>query len=767
MMDLAAIYDIAERGDESLLTEDERAQLPQRQRHEQSRFSDNLAETLGAQALADIATAVYDGYTADDASRQPWRAREKMGIRLLGISENTDAKQVFSGASAAVHPGLAEAIIQFQARAISELWPPEGPVKALVEGNQHNAEREMQAKRVADYLNWLCATKMPGGYQHHDRMLFRLPLTGSAFKKVYFDALAGCVVSRFVPAEEVIVPYGAVDIETAPRITHVLSVTGSDVARLIESGAYRDAKLGRTHYADEKTDLQDEMDAVSGVRPEVVDIESSGRYVFIEQSVRLTVPGDPPNSPYLVTMERESQTVFAVYRDWREQDERRKRRERFAHYYFLPGLDGFYGLGLLHVLGRLAEAQSGNLRALLDAATLANLRGGFRSADVKLPGGNRKDGLQIKPGEWLPVEATVEELQKLFVNIPYGEPSQTLFSLLGYLDELMRRVAGTTGELMGQETKSVPVGTTLARIEQGLKVQNSIQIRCHHAQTKELELLVQATADNLPDAAYCKDVLGIEPEAFSADFDGRVDVRPVSNPNAITATQRMVIAQAIADRAAQSPDLYDRREVEKRLLETMRVGDVDALLPDRAQIQRMGPIEENMALTMMQPVRSQPDQDHAAHVAVHHAWLSTLTDPAIKKRAEPAALAHIAEHYAWLHLIQMQQATGMQLPAGPMGLGQPSDPQTENAIALVAANAVQIMSQQQAMQPAPADPLTAQAADKAAAEIARKDALASAQIQRDDAQAIARLNRDVAQQEARLVAQFVSDQSKQTLGQIQ
>jgi len=768
-MGLAEISALSDAGNDFLLTEDERAQLPKKPLKPANSFNANLAESLDATALAKLAGDVYDGYIADDASRKAWREREKLGIQLLGLSDSNELTPAFEGGSEVIHPGLIEAIIQFQARAISELWPPEGPAKALVEGQAFNPQREMQAQRVAGYINWLCISRMPGGYQHHDRMLFRLPLSGSVFKKIAYDAIAGCLVSRFVPAEELVVPYGATDLETAPRVTHVISYTGHDVERLIESGVYRETSLSPCATDTQKTDLQPVIDSVSGSEPIDIEIESSGRYVFLEQSILATLPGDPPNSPYLVTIERDSQAVFAVYRDWRQKDQRRKRRARYTHYYFLPGLDGFYGTGLLHVLGKLAHALTGNLRALLDAGLLANLQGGFRAANVRLPGGKRDDGISIKPGEWQPLEATAEELQKLFFQVPYKEPSQTLLNLLTYLDELLRRVAGTTGELVGQETKNVPVGTTLARIEQGLKVQNAIHIRLHQAQAHELALLVQLTADTLPDAEYCRDVLSVEPAVFANEFDARVDVRPVSNPNAMTATQRIVIAQAIAERAAQAPDLYDRRAVEKRLLETMRADGVDELLPARSQVQRMGPVEENMALVMAQPVKSQPDQDHAAHIIVHQDWLHSLADQDLKKRVEAAAIAHIAEHHAWIYFLQMQQALGMPISAATLGSGQPTDPKTENMLARMSANAVQLMRDQQATAPDPAlmqqDHRANLESAKTAAEIRRKDALAASQIQMNETQLIARMNRDVAEQEARLAAQFVSDQAKTTLGQ--
>ena len=769
ILDLSTIYQLLDDGGDDVLTDEERALLPAIPAKD-SGFSANLAETLDETVLNQISMDVKDGFDADENSRADWREREKIGIRLLGVSEKSDRPLPFEGASAAIHPGLVEAIIQFQARAIAELWPAGGPAKAVVEGSGHDPRREQQAARVASYLNWLYCDRMPGGYQHHDRMLFRLPLSGSVFKKVSFDPMAGCVVSRFVPAEELVVPYGATDLDTCPRITHVLRYTGNDLRRLANSNVYREVNLDSLSQDDEPTDLQDELDSVTGTKPATQRINASARFVCLEQSVYLDIDGEPDNAPYLVTIEKNNGDVLAVYRDWRETDPQRQRRKRFIHYYLLPGLDGFYGLGFLHIVGRLADSMSGNLRALLDAALLANLRGGFRSADVRLPKGNRGDGISVTPGEWLPVEATTEELQKLFVQIPYGEPSQTLFNLLQYLDDLLRRVLSTTGELVGESTKNVPVGTTLARIEQGLKVQTAIQMRCHQAQAEELKLVVQTVADSLPDAAYCRDVLGVMPEQFAADFDEKVDVRPVSDPNAVTNTQRLIVAQALVDMAQQSGGLIDQHEAYQRLLEVMRVQDIDKLLMNPQQAERMGPVEENMALTLQKPVRSYPDQDHTAHLIVHQQWLESLTDAELKKRVEPAALAHAAEHIAWAYHLQMQQAMGMALPAAPMGQPAQLDPQQENQLAMMAAQAVQLMAQQQP--PAPIDPAAVQAASraeaeqaKAAADIRRKDAMAAATVQRDDAQAIARMNRDAAEQEARLVSKYLSQPAQQALEQ--
>ncbi len=783
MADLSAVLRLVDSGDEDLLTADESALLIHPQPVPDD-FGANLADSLPESVLTAIGRLVDDGYRADEASRKEWAEREKRAIRLLGISENDLFEPAFEGGSTAIFPGITEAMIQFQARAMAEVWPPEGPAKAFVEGQRLDPQREQQAQQVAGYLNWLYTDRMPGGYQQHDKMLFRLGLSGSCFKKVAFDALAGCVVSRFVPAEELVIPYGASDLETTPRITHILKYSGVDVERMMAKGAYRPVDLVDSSL-EQPTPLQPELDAIDGkTEPSAVSSTDLRRSVVkrnrfdralpmtcLEQSVFLDLDGEPENAPYLVTIERDSQKVLAVYRDWRKTDaETPKRRKRFVHYYFFPGLDGFYGIGFLHLLGRFAETQSGNLRALLDAAYLANLKGGFRSADVRLPKGNNKDGIRVKPGEWLQVNATADELQKLFVTIPYGEPSQTLFNLLSWMDDVMRRISGTTAELVGESAKNVPVGTTLARIEQGLKVQTEIQIRIHQAQAAELSLAVQVTADTFPDANYCRDVLGVEPAVFAAAFDARVDVRPVSNPNAITSTQRMVIAQALVEIADKAPDLIDRREAYKRLMEAMRVQDIDKLLLDQSQPPpRMGPVEENMALVMSKPVRSYPDQDHGAHLVVHQQWFETLDDNA-KQRVETTTIAHVAEHLAWQYYLQMQQAMGVNLPASPMGQQQPLDPQVENQLAVMAAQAVQLMAQQHS--PPPIDPSAAQAASRAQvdqakteAEIRRKDTIAAAQINRDDHAMMAKMNRDAAEQEARLIGKYMSTAGKQALGQ--
>lgn len=762
-----ALIDAGGAGVMDVLTDEERELLPP----EPSRntgFTANLAELLDENTLNDIAEQVIDGYDADVNSRADWIKREAAGIRLTGISDLDVTPPAFDGGSTAVHPGLIEAVIQFQARAIAELWPAGGPAKALVEGEELDPEREAQAKRVADYLNWLYTVRMPGGYQHHDKMLFRLPLSGSCFKKIQYDPASKTLVSRFVPADELIVPYGCSDLLSAPRITHAISYSGHDLRKLMAAGVYRDVEMSRMSLDDQPSELSSELDAVTGTKPSSWEIDDSNRYTCLEQAIYLDLEGEPENSPYLVTVVRDSREVLAIYRYWREADPERERRRQFIHYPFFPGLGGFYGLGLLHIIGRLSESASGSLRALLDAALLANLQGGFRSADVALPKGNRTDGLSVTPGKWIAVNATAEELQKLFVKIPYSEPSQTLFNLLQYLDELTRRVSGTTQDLVGETTKNVPVGTTLARIEQGLKVQTAIQMRLHQAQADELALMCEFIAEQGPDAGYCRDVLGVSPEQFAAEFDGRVDVRPVSDPNAITSTQRMIIAQALVEIAQQSGGLIDPRVAYRRLLETMRVQGIDELMPEPGQAERMGPVEENMALTMERPVKSFPDQDHQAHLIVHQQWLETLAPPELQQRMQAPALAHMAEHIAWAYFLQMQQAMGMPLPAAPMGAGQPMPPEQENALALMAAQAVQLMAQQQP--PAPVDPAAIQAAGRAQAdqakmeaEIRRKDALAAATIQRDDASSIARMSRDAAEQEARLISQFLSDSAKNTL----
>lgn len=763
--DISGIYSLYESGGPDILTVEELALVAPASPASESAFLENLAAKLDQTVLDKIASEVIEDYDDDEQSRKEWLEWEADGMKLLGISLDTVGGASFEGASRAIHPGLLEAIVQFQARAIAELWPPEGPAKSVVLG-EVTPEKDEQAKRVADYLNYLYTEKMPGAYEHHDKMLFRVGFSGCAFKKIHYCPLTRGIVARFYPAGDIVVPYTAVDLESTPRITHVLKYTHADLRRLQKSGVFLDIDLGLPQDEATQTDqtLAEAVDSIEG-KHETLHDEGTQRHVVLEQSVYLDLSGyeeDVP-LPYLVSVEKETRKTLAIYRHWKQDDEDKRRRAYLVMYGFIPGF-GFYYLGLLHFLGRLSEASSGSLRALLDAGHFANLPAGFRTRDARI-----KSLAPLAPGEWREVDATAEDLAKAFFKLPYAEPSQTLFNLLQYLDEVTRRVAGTTEDLVGDNTKNVPVGTTLARIEQGLKVQTAIQKRLHKAQGTELRLVAEMAAEHLPEPRYSYDVVGRSAQIFAQDFDGRIDVIPVSDPNIVTATQRFTIGQALIDMAKEAPDLFDRRAVYERMLETMRVQNPDELLPDKSAIERRGPVEENVAMTIAVPVKAYPDQDHAAHTLVHQQWYAGL-DPDTQKRLQGAHIAHLAEHQAWAYVLQMQQAMGLTLPNNPLAgpSEAPLDPETEMAITHLAAESVQIMATRS---PPPIDPATAEAAERAegdearlAADIRRKDMIAEADIARSDAQAIARMNRENARREVALISKYLSPEARGATG---
>ncbi len=735
--------------DASVLTDEEMAALSDAAGNPalQAAHEDNLALYLDSSALAKIGSEAIEAFDADIESRRDWQYRERDGMRLLGVSENITGGADFAGASEVTYPGLIEAVIQFQARAIAELWPASGPARGLVVGAS-TPEREAQAKRVEDYLNYLYTVDRPGAFDAHDQMLFRLALSGSTFKKTYYDPLERKLCSRFIQSEDFVVPYLATDLRTTPRYTHVCYYNRNDLRKLQAIGYYRDVELAApTDSAllrDERI-VKDEKDDIDSQKP--TTHYDAGNYSLLEQMCYIDLPGFEDRDengamtgialPYFVTVERDSQEVLSIRRNWRDEDALKTARLYVTHYRLLPGF-GFYGLGYLHILSHLARGETGALRALLDAGQFANLPGGFRSRDVRLTNTEKP----IAPGEWRETEATAEELAKAFFKLPYAEPSETLFELLQWLDTVSRRLAGTTEVSVGDASNMGPVGTTLALIEQSQRPQISIHLRLHKAQQAELKVLHDLCAEWLP-PEYPYDVTGANRMVKQSDFDGRVDVVPVSDPNIISATQRIALGQAVLALSKDAPDLYDRRAVHSRLLAAMRVANPDELLPPQEETPHQGPVEENMALTMSKPVKAYPDQDHRAHMIVHRAWFDGL-DIETQNRLKGAHIAHIAEHQALDYQLAIQRAMGG-------GMQTPTDPGQENFIAAMAAQAAQVMaaSQPPAAEEPPAPDQSKHLETQAAIE--RANRLADADIARKDALAIATMRRQVADSEAKLM----------------
>lgn len=763
-------------GDEDLLTEEEREQVNALINIPNSgEFDRNLAAEMDESELDFIAQQVVDRFDWDEQSRKDWYNREAEGIRLLGVSTNVEGGADFEGAADVVHPMMTEAVLQFHARALSEMWPPDGPAKTIVLG-QITPEREQQAKRVQDYLNYAYTTQMKDAFNITDKLLFRLPLSGSAFIKLYYCPLRQQVVRQLVKPGDFVVPYHCDDLDTAPRTTHVLRMTHLDVRKLQKSGFYLDFDLNEPSDEDALTDrtLRNEIDATDS-RFESSTDEADQRHVILEQTCFLNLPGIDPEdaleSPYIVHVEKEQNKVLAIYRNWKEGDPLRNPRRYVIHYQFLPGL-GFYGYGLYHVMSGLARSATGALRALLDAAYFANLPAGFRSRDARIRG---KD-TTLSPGEWKEVEATTEQLSKSFFPLPYKEPSAVLFNLLGLLDQLGRRLGGAVEVLVGDASSNGPVGTTLALIEQGLKVMSGIHMRLHRAQTEELTLFAELSSEYLPEGGYPYAIAGADQQIFAEDFDDRIDVIPTSDPNVVSATHRIALSQATLDLARQSPDLFNMREVNKRMLEAMRVQDIETIMPPAQEPPRADPVTEGTALLTGKPVKAFQDQDHAAHIAVHMDLLERVPmfigAAGSKQRAQTqtAIMAHISEHTALQVALQYQQVIGQQLPQG-----EQIPPEVENQIAMMAAQAAQLLPK-----PENPDPQEAQAAQQAQmaeaarmkaeidaertrADIRRRDALSSADLQRKDAATVAEINRKAADQEARLLQQFISANAKAAL----
>lgn len=703
-------------------------------------FHANLAKWLDESALSRIATNVCEWVEQDERSRQDWEDREARGIKMLGVTRETVGGAKFKGASRAVHPGLIKACIQFQARAVAELWPSGGPVKTVVMGDV-TPEREEQAKRVADFMNWQYTTEMPGGFDEHDRLLMRLPMTGSGFKKVSFDHLEQTVVSRFVESSDLFVPYSATDLRTAPRFTHRMAIVRNDLRKLIAEGVYLD--VVDSDPVQESYDHQDIDSAIDDAEGRVptdshadTDAEQDQRdkvyecYCYLDlEDYRYSdqLASEGFGDPYTVTVHRDDQVVLSIRRGWKEGDPRRRRRMTITHYKFLPGL-GFYGFGLFHIAGGLSMAQTGALRSLLDAAMRANFQGGYRSRDLKIETGEEV----LEPGVWKAVDASAEDLKNGFFTPPYPEPSRALMELLGWMDGAMDNLVSTTESMVGDDNKAVPVGTTLARIEQGLKVFSGIHRRGHTAQKQEFGIVADLNSEHMPEE-YPYDVPNESRSVFAADFDERVDVEPVSDPNIITNTQRLVTAEAIVEKATQNPDLYNRKAAHRNYLEALRVADVDSYIEADEETPRQEPVGENMAMMEGRPVQVFPDQDHLAHAMVHRDWFLGLPKE-LQEQHGQAAAAHMAEHGAQHYRLMMGAQVGIDLPSQ----GEEVPPEVENQIAEAVAEAMVMGASD--LREFTLTPLEENQGDpelvleaKAAADIERKNAMTAADIKRKDA----------------------------------
>lgn len=698
----------------------------------------NLADLLSEDELEELGSEINRLVESDEESRSEWYKRYKAGLEALGIYNVEKVNEVLDTVQIK-HPLLIEAATQFQSRAMAELLPAKGPVKAGLFGD---VDRELfdQGRRIEQFMNYQITIEDRGYYDERDMMLFKLPFTGSEFDKQYYCPVKKRVVSKWVHAENFIVPYKTTSLEDAPRYTEALYMQHNQYRRLVKAGFYRDVELsdsGETTEEGEKAGVFEVIDTMQGESKPSAAIEGSKEHKFYECHLDYDMPGfeDDIALPYVVTVDSETGEVLAIYRNWKESDEDQRKRVWYTHKKFLPGF-GFYGFGLLHAIGGLGELASRLLDVLLDAGAFASLQGGFKSKDAKLKG-----DVVLTPGVWNDTEMTAEELTKAFYTPPFKEPSQTLFQLLGLVVDGGQRFAATTETMVGDAATTGPVGSMVAQIEQGSKVFSGIHKRLHKAFGDEFIHMAELNGEWLPET-YPYKLRGAEQNVLRQDFDGRVDVIPVSDPNIFSSAQRLAIAQTTLQIVGQFPDLADRREAVLDLMTAIRHPDPERLFPEKETTEppRADPVTEGSLMLTGKPVKAFGDQHHQAHTMVHQLQMQQAPD-----EVKPMIQSHIMEHLSLHQRLEMQNAMGFALPEA----GQQIPPEAENQIAMRAAQVAQQMMQkmqQEQMQQENAAQQEAQAKAQADAQAKMQEVQAKTQTE------MAKLQQAAQAQQAELAA---------------
>ena len=652
---------------------------------EEPSFDANLADYIDDSELEALCADLLDDFDNDKNARKEWEQTYIDGLDLLGlkIEERTEP---WDGACGVYHPMLTEAAIKFQAEMIAETFPAQGPVKAKIIGKE-TRENEEAAARVAEDMNYQLTEKMQEFRPEHEKMLWSLSLAGAAFKKVYFDPSLNRQVSMFVPAEDLYIPYGASDARTAPRITHLMRKTKNEVRKLQYAGFYRDVELGEpSRDLDKIQTRKDEADGFSALNDD--------RYKVLEIHTELDIPGfediDVTTGettgiavPYVVTIERSTQTILAVRRNWDENDPLKRAKQHFVQYTYIPGF-GAYGYGLIHLVGGFAKSATSIVRQLIDAGTLSNLPGGLKTRGMRIKG----DDTPIMPGEWRDVDVGSATIRDNIMPLPYKEPSATLFQLLQNVVEEGRRLAAVADVKFDAMGGEAPVGTTLAILERTLKVMSAVQARVHFSMAQEFKLIAHLIKDyTAPEYEYTPDY-NVGPEAKKSDYEA-VEVVPVSDPNAATMAQRIIQYQAAIQLAQQAPQIYDLPVLHRQMLEVMGIKDADKIVKTEDDLVPTDPVTENMAIMNQEPVKAFIEQDHAAHLAVHQA---AMQDPKISaaigqnpqaQAIMQAAQAHIAEHVAFQYRREVEAQLGMPLPDPEQEL----PPEVERQLSVVSAQA--------------------------------------------------------------------------------
>ena len=602
----------------------------------QIEFGSNLAEFMTEDDLMNVSSELLGKFEDDKSSRKDWEDTYTKGLDLLGFKYE-ERSQPFQGASGVTHPVLAEAVTQFQAQAYRELLPAGGPVRTQIIGKE-DLPKQQQAERVQEVMNYQIMHGMEEYDPELDQMLFHLPLAGSAFKKVYLDNNLGRPVSKFVPADDLVVPYTATDLQSSERVTHIIKRSLNEVKKMTVSGFYRDIDLQVSTEEDRVLDKERDLSGVSKTGYE------DDNYTLLEIHTDLDLPGFENDSciklPYIVTIDEGSGKVLSVYRNYRQNDPLFRKDQYFVHFKFLPGL-GFYGFGLVHMLGGLSRTATAALRQLIDAGTLANLPAGFKARGLRI----RDDDNPLQPGEFRDVDAPSGALRAGLLPLPYKEPSQTLFSLLGFVVQTATRFATVADQKIGENLgANAPVGTTMAMMERGTKVMSAIHKRLHYAQKIEFQLLSQIFAEFLP-SMYPYEVEGGPPQIKQQDFDGRVDILPVSDPNIFSVAQRVVMAQTQLQLAQSNPRSHNLYEAYRRMYTALGVTDVNAILPPPQQPSPTDPGLENAMSLKAKPLKAFPQQNHDAHINAHRAFMSSAL-----VKSNPVVMSilssHIFEHTA-------------------------------------------------------------------------------------------------------------------------
>jgi hypothetical protein len=604
----------------------------------------NLADLLPDSILDPLGSELYANYTDYKESRREWERSYTQGLDLLGFQFEQRTRP-FQGASGATHPVLAEAVTQFQAQAYKELLPADGPVRAQVLGNP-SREKQDQAVRVKNFMNYQLMDVMKEYEPEFDQMLFYLPLAGSTFKKVYYDDLMGRAVSKFVTADDLVVPYSATSLEDAEAICHVIKMSGNDLRKQQVGGFYRDIELGKPY--NEETELKKKERELEGTRQSGYN-RNNPIYTLIECHVNLDLEGFEDRGqdgiptgikiPYIVTIDNGTRKVLSIRRNYRLDDPKKNKIEYFVHFKFLPGL-GFYGFGLIHMIGGLTRAATSALRQLLDAGTLSNLPSGFKQRGIRV----RDDAQSLQPGEWRDVDAPGGNLRDAFMNLPYKEPSQTLLQLMGICVDAGQRFASIADMQVGDGNQQAAVGTTVALLERGSRVMSAIHKRLYASMKQEFVLLSDVFSTYLP-PVYPYDVVGAERQIKQTDFDDRIDILPVADPNIFSATQRVAIAQTELQLAQTNPQMHNLYEAYRDMYEALGVKNIDQVLPPPPPPRAKNPAMEHIDAMAGKPFQAFTGQDHQAHIAAHIAFMATSmakNNPMITSSLEKNIFEHIS-----------------------------------------------------------------------------------------------------------------------------